>query len=121
VLRIGRRADFDVRAWVNVRPRLDMGARMDLRARLDARAAGALARARCLVGSADGLPKRAHELEVQLCGNQICGGGDSHALRVSKSCAMSIIDSVACEESAGLSGRNCALDSRGGCAKMVRL
>jgi hypothetical protein len=56
---------------------------MDARARLDPRVAELIAAmgAGRLIGGRDGVPHGAHELEIQLRGDQIDRGSDSHTRR----------------------------------------
>jgi hypothetical protein len=75
------RAGFDERAGVEVGARLDKRRGMDVGAGLDERLGLGLRRGGegGLVGSADGRTQHAHELEVERGGDEIDGGGDSHA------------------------------------------
>ena len=70
-----------MRRGMNVGARLKPGRGMDARARLDSRFAELIAAvgAGRLIGGRDGVPHGAHELEIQLRGDQIDGGRDSHA------------------------------------------
>ncbi|HEV8607479.1 MAG TPA: hypothetical protein VGQ99_19245 [Tepidisphaeraceae bacterium] len=73
--RFDERAGMDVGARLDKRRGMDMGAGLDERLGRRVRGGGGGG----LVGSADGLPQHAHELEVERGGDEIDGGGDSHA------------------------------------------
>ena len=72
--RLKARRRMDARAGFDKRRRMDAGARLDDGLAELIAAGGAVA----AVGRADGMPQGADELEVQLRGDQIDGGRDSH-------------------------------------------
>jgi len=75
------RPRLEARRGMNVGAGLEFGRGMDARARLDpgfAELIAALGAGR-LIGGFNGVPHGAHELEIQLRGDQIDGGRDSHA------------------------------------------
>ena len=72
--RIEARRGVDAGAGLNNGLRMDVGARFDGR-----RVAAGIVDAGGLICGADGLADGAHELEIQLGGDQIDGGRESHA------------------------------------------